>query len=195
MPATPPGVRLPAGNGRLDRRAWLRQAAVLPAAAGLLRAGQAATGRVVSTLGAKSPPLKVRTLDGKTFAVHKQPGKVVLVDFMTTSCPSCKKAAEAIQALYREFGGKGFLPVGIAMDAQGSGMLPFYRNLYKLTFPLGTVDRDEAIRYLDHPAGRPLYVPTLVLLDKQGRILMKEVGWIGEEKLRSAVTRLLEQKS
>lgn len=194
MPATPHGVRFPAGGSRLSRREWLRQAILAPAAAGFLRAGQAAPGRI-STLGAKSPPLDVPTIDGKTIQVHKQPGKVVLVDFMTTSCPSCKKAAEAIQALYREFGDKGFLPVAIAMDPQASSMLPFYRNLYGLTFPIGTLERDEVIRYLDHPDGRPMYVPTLVLLDKQGRIFMKEVGWIGEEKLRSAVTRLLEQKS
>jgi hypothetical protein len=40
-----------------------------------------------------------------------------------------------------------------------------------------------------------MFVPTLVLLDKHGRISMKEVGWIGEQKLRSAVTRLLNQKT
>ncbi|HOL70501.1 MAG TPA: hypothetical protein PKW45_03575 [Bryobacteraceae bacterium] len=37
--------------------------------------------------------------------------------------------------------------------------------------------------------------PTLVLLDKRGRVSMKEVGGIGEQKLRSAVVRLLNQKT
>lgn len=162
-------------------------------AAGLLWAGSGAPAQT-SAVGAKSPPLAIPTLGGKTIHVHKQPGKVVLVDFMTTTCPSCKQASAGIQALYRELGRKGFLPVAVALDAQASGALPSYRNQHGLTFPVGSVAREEVLRYLGHPADKPLYVPTLVLLDKRGRISMKEVGWIGEQKLRSAVTKLLGQK-
>lgn len=167
---------------------------MMEVAAGLLWAGSD-TPKHTSAVGAKSPPLAVPTVDGKTIHVHKQPGKVVLVDFMTTTCPSCKQASAGIQVLYQELSGKGFLPVAIAIDPQASSMLPFYRNLYGLTFPVGIVAREEVLRYLEHPADKPMFVPTLVLLDKQGRISMKEVGWIGEQKLRSAVTRLLNQKT
>ena len=148
-----------------------------------------------SVVGVKSPPLEVKTVGGKAIQVHQQPGKVVLLDFMTTTCPTCKKASIGIQALYKELGGRGFLPVAVALDPQATSLLPFYRNLYGLTFPLGTLPREEVVRYLDHPADKPMLVPTLVLLDRQSRISMKQVGWIGEEKLRSAVTKLLNQKS
>jgi thiol-disulfide isomerase/thioredoxin len=148
-----------------------------------------------ATVGAKSPPLVVQTLDGKAIQVHRQPGKVVLVDFMTTTCPSCKQASAGIQVLYQELGRKGFLPIAIALEPQASSMLPFYRNLYGLTFPLGVLPREEVLRYLDHSADEPMLVPTLVLLDKQGRISMKQVGWIGEQRLRSAVTMLLNRKT
>jgi thiol-disulfide isomerase/thioredoxin len=190
------GQRLwaPAAASRLSRRDWLRSAALIDAAACLLRADSRASERN-SAVGAKSPPLEVWTADGKAIQVHKQLGKVVLVDFMTTTCPSCKQASIGIQALYRELGGKGFLPIAIAIDPQASGTLPFYRNLYGLTFPLGILAREEVLRYLDHPADQPMYVPTLVLLDRQGRISMKQAGWIGEPALRSAVTKLLDQKT
>lgn len=153
-------------------------------------AGQALVG-AVAPAAAKSPPLAVPTLDGKTIEIHKQPGKVVLADFMTTTCPSCRQASVGIQAVYRELGAKGFLPVAIALGPRAEGTLPFYRNLHGLTFPLGAVALEEAIRYLDHPGNRPIMVPTLVLLDKRGNIAMKETGWIGEQKLREAVSRLL----
>jgi thiol-disulfide isomerase/thioredoxin len=137
----------------------------------------------------------VKTIDGQEIDVRTQAGKVVLLDFMTTTCPSCKQASEGIQAVYRELGGKGFLPIALAIDEHASSMLPFYRNLHGLTFPVATLAREEVLRYLEHPADKPLMVPTLVLLDKQGRIVRKEVGWIGEQELRSAVTKLLNQKA
>jgi thiol-disulfide isomerase/thioredoxin len=184
----------PAGEFRLSRREWLRNAVLIEATAGFLRADSGTPERN-STVGAKSPVLEVQTLDGKTIQVHRQPGKVVLLDFMTTTCPSCKQASVGIQVLYQELGKKGFLPIAIALDPQASSMLPFYRNLYGLTFSVGILAREEVLRYLDHPADKPMFVPTLVLLDKQGRISMKQVGWIGEQELRSAVTKLLNRKT
>ena len=83
--------------------------------------------------------------------------------------------------------------MAIAIDPQAAKVLPIYRNLYGLTFPVGTLPREEVLRYLDHPEDKPLYVPTLVLLDKQGRISMTRTGWPGEQELRAAVLRLLEQ--
>lgn len=166
----------------------------MEAAAGLLCADSPALQRD-SAVGAKSPPLEVQTLDGKVIQVHRQFGKVVLVDFMTTTCPSCKQASIGIQALYQELDKEGFLPIAIAIDPQASSMLPFYRNVYRLTFPVGVLGREEVLRYLDHPADKPMLVPTLVLLDKQGRISMKQVGWIGEQALRSAVGKLLDRKT
>jgi peroxiredoxin len=194
VPAIAQRVRFPAGELNLSRRDWLRNAALMEVGAGLLWAGSDAP-KQTSAVGAKSPPLAVPTIDGKTIQVHKQPGKVVLVDFMTTTCPSCKQASAGIQVLYQELGEKGFLPVAVAIDPQAWRALPLYRTVYRLTFPVGIVAREEVLRYLDHPADKPMFVPTLVLLDKQGRISMREVGWIGEQKLRSAVTQLLNQKT
>jgi thiol-disulfide isomerase/thioredoxin len=162
----------------LTRREWLLSAALAAPA-------------TASGPGAKSPPLEVKTLDGESIQVHRQTGKVVLLDFMTTTCPTCKQASAGIQAVYRELGPKGFLPVAVAIDPQAWRSLPLYRNLYGLTFPVGLLPREEVLRYLEHPADKQLFVPTLVLLDKQGRISAKHVGWIGEEQLRSAVTELL----
>jgi thiol-disulfide isomerase/thioredoxin len=143
---------------------------------------------------AKGPALEVKTIDGAAVQVHRQTGKVVLVDFMTTTCPSCKQASAGIQAVYQELGGKGFLPVMVAIDSPAPDMLSFYRNLYGLGFPVGMLPREEVLRFLDHPADKPLLVPTLVLLDKRGRVSAKHVGWIGEKELRSAVAKLLDEK-
>lgn len=169
----------------MGRRSWL-----LSLSAGLcaIRSARSATGP------AWSQPLSVRTVEGKVFDVHKQEGKVVLVDFMTTTCPSCKLASAGIAKLHQEFGKDGFLPVVIGIDPQAAAVLPIYRNLYGLKCPVGLVSREDVLRFLEHPPQRPLMVPTLVLLDRRGRIVKKQVGWTGEEELRSAISVALKQK-
>ena len=167
---------------------------MLHGAVGLALGGSQAA-ESTSEKGGKSPPLRVQTLDGQVIEIHKQPGKVVLVDFMTTTCPTCKEASIGIQTLYQEFGRQGFLPVAIALDPQAANVLPIYRNLYGLTFPVGLVPREEVLQYLNHPANKPMYVPTLVLLDKRGRIFDKQVGWMGEQQLRSAIAKLLSEQT
>jgi peroxiredoxin len=138
-----------------------------------------------------SPPLDVRTLDGGSLNVRQLKGKVVLVDFMTTLCPTCKVASAGLQKLYLELGPKGFCPVGVALNVDSPAALKDYGQEHRLTFPLGTTPRAEVGSYLDHPADKPLMVPTLVLLDRRGRVCSVEVGWKGEDALRASVLKLL----
>jgi peroxiredoxin len=183
----------PALGMMLTRRAWIRNLALVYSPIGIAGA-DTRQAPDISGLGKKSPPLQVRTLDGQIIEIHKQAGKVVLVDFMTTTCPMCKQASAGIQKLYQEFGSQGFLPVALALDSNAASVLPLYRNLYGLTFPVGMIAREEVLRYLDHPADKLMMVPTLVLLDKRGRIAKKQVGWTGEPELRTIIAGLLRQK-
>lgn len=139
----------------------------------------------------RSPPLEVHTLDGRSLKVHQMKGNVVLVDFMTTVCPTCKVASAGLQKLYRELGPKGFCPIGVALNVDSPAALKDYGQEHQLTFSLGTTPRGDVVAYLDHPPGKPLLVPTLVLLDRRGRVCSVEVGWKGEDALRASVLKLL----
>jgi len=140
-----------------------------------------------------SPALAVGTLTGAVIKVHQQQGKVVLLDFMTTGCPTCKVASAGIERVYRELGPKGFRPVAIALDVVHPAALDGYRRALSLTFPLGTAPRGEVIAYLEHSPMKPMFVPTLVLLDRRGNITATEVGWRGEDALRASVLKLLSE--
>lgn len=93
--------------------------------------------------------------------------------------------------MYRELGPKGFCPVGVALNVDSPAALKDYGQEHRLTFALGTTPRADVGIYLDHPADKPMMVPTLVLLDRRGRICSVEVGWKGEDALRASVLRLL----
>jgi peroxiredoxin len=141
----------------------------------------------------RSPPLEIATVEGTPVKVHAQKGKVVLIDFMTTVCPTCKVASSGIQKVYQELGGQGFSPVAVALNTAVPFMLFGYKQQFGLTFPLGVASREVVMQYLQHPETEPLMVPTLVLLDKKGRIVSTVVGWRGEEELRQSVLKLLRE--
>jgi thiol-disulfide isomerase/thioredoxin len=137
-------------------------------------------------------PLVVSTLAGD-LRVDRLRGKVVLLDFMTTVCPACKRAAAGIEQVYLELRTKGFHPIGVALNEASPETAGQYALALGLTFGLATAPRAAVLEYVQHPADRPFLVPTLVLLDRQGRVCSIEVGWTGEQILRTRVLKLLSE--
>jgi peroxiredoxin len=137
-------------------------------------------------------PLLVRTLAGD-LRIDQLRGQVVLLDFMTTVCPACKQASAGIQKVFVELGSRGFCPVGVALNEPTPEAAGRYALAMGLSFRLATASRADVLSYVQHRADRPFLVPTLVLLDRQGRVCTVEVGWNGEEALRARVLQLLSE--
>lgn len=140
----------------------------------------------------QGPGFTVQTARGD-IQVESFRGKVVLVDFMTTTCPACRAASRGIQKVYAELGAQGFLPLGVALDVGSPLDLVPYARAQGVTFELGIAPRAEVLSYLRHRSDRPFLVPTLVLLDRHGRMCSAEVGWRGEHALRASVLKLLSE--
>ena len=63
-----------------------------------------------------APALKLKDLEGKTLDLAQFKGKVVLVDFWSTSCPPCIEELPNIGALHEANKGKGLEVVSISLD-------------------------------------------------------------------------------
>jgi hypothetical protein len=96
-----------------------------------------------------------------------------------------------LEKLDQEMAAKGFRAVAIALDTGSVDTLRAYRQEHRLTFTIGAAPREDVGRYLSHLADKPLMVPTLVLLDRRGKVCSGEVGWKGEDALRGSVLKLL----
>jgi peroxiredoxin len=174
------------------RRIRTAVAVVAFAVCPVLAAGQ--TSLVAPDARKPGLPFTVKTETGG-LAIHDLRGTVVLLDFMTTTCPACKEASRGIQEVYAELGPRGFQALGIALDVPSAADTRPYGLAHGLTFPLATASRAEVLSYLQHPLNRPFLVPTLVLLDRQGRIGSVEVGWNGHAALRASVLALLAESA
>jgi len=81
-------------------------------------------------------------MNGKSFRLADQKGKVVLIDFWATWCGPCRMAIPHLVELQRDYKSKGFEIVGVSLDQQGAAVVkPFYQQ-WKMNYTV-VVDRGE----------------------------------------------------
>ena len=92
-------------------------------------------------------------------------------------------------------GSKGFQPLGIAAGSEHIPNIPNYIRQLGLTFPVGFTEREQAQLYLQMSAMQVLYVPHIVIIDRQGMIREQHVGddlfKDEENNLRKKIVELL----
>jgi peroxiredoxin len=74
-------------------------------------------------------------LDGGTFRLADQRGKVVLVNFWATWCPPCLEEMPAMERLWRRHKDAGFVLVAVSVDTDPGKVAPFVAE-HRLTFPV-----------------------------------------------------------
>jgi len=118
------------------------------------------------------------TIDGKEIDLASLRGKVVLLDFWATWCMPCVEALPKMKALYAKYHGKGLEIIGVSLDDSKDKLVEFVKAR-KVAWP----------QCFDGKGGAsPLaakfevsVVPTLILLDRTGRIAHRVEGLSDKE--------------
>ena len=130
--------------------------------------------------------LNFTALDGGTFDVAAQKGRVVVIDWWATWCPPCIKELPRFKQVVKEFGPKGVVFVGISLDSDKDKLTAFLEK-EQMNWP----------QYFDGLQWKNVLsvqfdvrsIPAVWLVDKKG-VLRDTNGSTGlEEKL----THLLEE--
>lgn len=120
--------------------------------------------------------LRGKTVEGRDLDLASLKGKVVLIHYWATWCEPCKADMEQLKALQAKYARQGFSLVGINLDSDTSELATFLRT-NRLTWP-----------QLYEPGGLDsrlanelgiLTLPTMILLDKQGRVISRNIS-VGE---------------
>jgi peroxiredoxin len=64
-----------------------------------------------------APNFQLTSLDGQTISLESLTGKVVLIDFWATWCPSCREALPHMREIARKFAGQPFVVLSISVDS------------------------------------------------------------------------------
>ena len=109
-------------------------------------------------------------LDGGTFRLAEQRGKIVLVNFWATWCPPCLEEMPAMERLWRKHKDAGFVLVAVSVDTDPQKVTPFV-NEHRLTFPVAF---DTKMAIADRYGVRAL--PSSFIVGRDGTLAALALG-------------------
>jgi peroxiredoxin len=116
--------------------------------------------------------LVLPALKGGTFRLAALRGQVVLLNVWGVWCYPCRAEMPAMAALYRRYEtDSGFAVVAVANDPEGREIVEPFVEKHDLPFLILLDAKNTLWTQLEL-----LGVPTSYLLDRQGRIALREVG-------------------
>lgn len=135
-------------------------------------AEQAPTEATAPEVGALAPDFVLPDLNGTMVRLADYRGKkVVFVNFWAPWCPSCRVEMPTLQEVYQRFKDQGLEILAISIDQGARRQTEEYAAEHRLPFPVLLDPRHEVMdRY------RVTFIPTHVLIDRQGRIRSIDVG-------------------
>jgi len=118
-------------------------------------------------------PLTGKTLDGRSFDLAGQKGKVVLIHYWATWADPCKPDMTVIKEMQAKYGNKGFVPVGINVDSSAKEAVDFVRQeklSWSQLFEQGSLDSPLAANL------GVVTLPTMILVGKDGRVINRSIS-------------------
>ncbi len=135
-------------------------------------------------LNKAAPTLVVGALDGTTFDLAKQRGKVVLVNYWATWCAPCRKEMPKLDAFYRRYHSQGLEMIGISVD-EARDFEKVRKVMASLSYPGATLKS-----ITDDGFGPPEGVPITWIIDADGEVRDRMID-VRDDLLNGIVVPLL----
>jgi len=135
---------------------------------------------------AKMLNLTLSDVDGNTIDLRQFYGKVVIMDFWDTWCGPCRREIPAFAELYGEYKHKGFVMVGVAFARRGNKAVKDFAKQYGINYH-NTIFNQEAARLY----GKPPSIPTTFIINQQGEVHKKVVGYHDKAFFEREIKQLL----
>jgi len=133
-----------------------------------------------ATVGRPAPDFTLTTLQGRAVSLSDYSGRVVLVYFWATWCPSCTTEMPAYQQAYERYGPPtgDFVVLGINLQEDPEQIQRFVDGL-GITFPI-LLDKDGTVTGEGYQVTG---MPASVIVDRQGVIFYRHIGPMSGEVL------------
>jgi peroxiredoxin len=129
------------------------------------------TGRVEE---GKAPDFTLRDLNGESFHLQAERGKMVLIIFTTTWCPSCRASIPTYRDLYQAYGERGLVVVNVDIQEPRERVSQF-ANTNRLPYRV-LLDEDGSVGMAYGIVG----VPALILINQDGEVISSDTTVILE---------------
>ena len=150
------------------------------------RADEDPAGPVVKSEPA--PSWVLQDVDGKTVDSGDFKGKVVILDFWATWCPPCRAEIPGFVELQQQYGRQGLAVVGVSLDGGGAGRVKEFVQKSGVNYTVVLAGMKVAQAF-----GGVEAIPTTFIIDRDGRIAGRHVGFTSREEFEKEIKPLLER--
>lgn len=119
-----------------------------------------------------APPVTFVSLQGEKITTADLRGKVVLVNFWATDCPTCIKEMPDIIKTYNKYRAQGFETIAVAMKHDPPNYVLNYTEKNALPFKVALDPQGELARAF----GEVKLTPTTFIIDRRGNIVNRILG-------------------
>lgn len=136
---------------------------------------------------------------GQVTLLSQFAGKIVVLAFISTTCPHCQHTTQLLSGLQNEYAPKGVQFIAAAFNPDAAQLVPGFIAQFHPTFPVGSAERESVLEYEQASMAKPNYVPELMFIDR-GRVIRAQheggdtAFWTDQEKnIRAEIDSLLKE--
>ena len=126
-------------------------------------------------VGIQAPNFELPTPEGKKVQLSDFKGKYVLIDFWASWCPDCRRISPNVEAIAKEYQGKDLTVVAVSFDIDKEAWVKY---INRNGAPVNEVHVSELKKMKESAVAKAFgvqWIPSLYLLDKDGKVLLATV--------------------
>lgn len=124
-----------------------------------------------------APDFSLTDLSGRTISLKQNLGRVVLLDFWATWCGPCRMTIPELIKVSEKYGQNDVIVLGVSLDNPQkvtNQQLQTFKEKSRINYPVLRYNR-KVIQ--DYFGNEPIAIPTMFIIDREGRIRDKLVGF------------------
>lgn len=134
-----------------------------------------------------APDIAFVSLDGETVSADDLEGNVVVLNFWATWCLPCRLEMPSLQSLHEDLAREGVTVLGLSTDSGPEEPIREFLSKREISYEVGRATRSQRAAF-----GGISGIPTTFVIDRDGVIRHRVVGYFAPPALRAAVSRLAE---
>jgi thiol-disulfide isomerase/thioredoxin len=133
-----------------------------------------------------APEFSLYDLNGNLVKLSDHKGKVVIIDFWATWCGPCRIGIPDFIDIQTKYGKEKLTILGISVDQGDRSVVEIFAKVYKINYPVLFFTPEVIDAY-----GGIQGIPTTFIVDRQGKIRDKLIGYHQKDYFIQAINRLL----